>query len=144
MTTVVRPRAAVIGTTAGVLLTAAGWLGTSGQSTPSDQMVWVQLAVVGTGLVVMANARWLLAGRRAVNRYYRQVSTAVPLTLDALGSFSGVEYGAAVGERRLVAVPAMRWYHRPECELTAGKAVTADSRQTHETAGRRRCGVCRP
>jgi hypothetical protein len=44
----------------------------------------------------------------------------------------------------LVATSSMARYHRPSCPLATGKAVRAAGRATHEVAGRRPCGVCRP
>jgi hypothetical protein len=131
------------GNVIGVLTVMAGWYGASGSGRSPGQTNWITLAVAGAVLVAAANGLWVLAGRRAVAR---RIGAVVDETIPRLGSsvpMPSFEIGA--GDRPLpVATDSMRWYHRPDCPLTAGKRATPATAETHIAAGRAACGVCAP
>ncbi|HZQ79905.1 MAG TPA: hypothetical protein VFE55_21430 [Acidimicrobiia bacterium] len=126
----------------GVLTVLASWYGASGSGRSSAQTNWITLGVAGAVLVAAANGLWLLAGRRAV---VRRIGGVVDGTAPRLGSTEARGFAVDAGERLLpVATDSMRWYHRPDCPLTAGKRVTPSTVESHTGAGRAACGVCAP
>jgi hypothetical protein len=53
--------------------------------------------------------------------------------------------GTVLAGEVFLAGAGMERYHRPDCALAAGRTGwTTATRQEHEAAGRRACGVCRP
>jgi len=128
----------------GVVMIAAvaTWWAASGTVRSETQ---IMAAGVGVAAVVMsgvANARWLLVGRRAVAARRAATVTEGARLLEALP-----RRAARPGARSaavLVALSGGRRYHQPSCQLVVGKALIEASSTEHETAGRRACGMCCP
>jgi hypothetical protein len=118
----------------GILLLVAWW---GASSTPrfSSQIAWVNVGVVGLIVAGFGGAVWLLTGRRAVGE---RVARVIPG--ESLSPTFGTQ--ASNGGVRLVAGRRMTRYHRPDCQLVAGKNVGEASLADHRAAGRRPCGVC--
>jgi hypothetical protein len=130
-----------LGNVTGLAAIVAAYIGASHEAVVREQVPWVNLGLVGLVLASAANGGWLLAGRRACGRLrYRLLprETGAPWP----GAVSGQAPSGPTAT--LVASPAMTWYHRPDCQMVAGKNVSAAGRTEHEAAGRRPCGVCRP
>ncbi|HEV7861151.1 MAG TPA: hypothetical protein VGR20_00570 [Acidimicrobiia bacterium] len=122
---------------AGVILMAVAWFG-SGDGRPLDRQVpFIDLAMGGLLIGIFGGGVFLLTGLRAVGTRKAAVTAHTQRRVAA----------RAAGDPRLVAGAlvsgvAMTRYHRPDCPLVTGKAVTAATRVGHERAGRRPCGVC--
>ncbi len=121
----------------GLVLLAMAWVGASGRQETSDQIAWLNLGIVGVLVPAVAGRLWVLRSRRTVQ--YR-----VGMILDAADAVPLDVIGQPVRPHRLVTAAKMSRFHRPECLLVAGKALSDDSLAAHERAGRRPCEMCRP
>lgn len=129
----------------GFVLYAVAWYLAADQAASNAQMGWVNLGVVGLVLFGVANTMWLMRGHRAVRARTRaSVSDAHPVAVSpsrkTAPAFSAL--GADL-DGQLVAGEGAH-YHRAECPMAQGRAVTAMGRSAHEAGGRRPCGICRP
>ena len=93
---------------------------------------------------------WLLAGRRAVGLRARHalpvaddVEMAEVVDLRAKAPSVTVTSAHANGTTP-VAASGMRYFHRVDCPLARGKAVTPAPPAEHTKAGRTACAVCQP
>jgi hypothetical protein len=133
-------RAALVtlaGIVLGALLIAVGWFGASGTKTFAKQLLWVNLAVVGSALAATAQASWLLRGWRRVGALRREVLASYPRRpASALARAEGLsdDHGSHV------TVPGTRRYHRRTCLLVRGKEAT----RVRGSADLEPCDVCRP
>jgi hypothetical protein len=130
---------AVIATTTilGGGLLVVSWAGASGEVTLDDQLGWLALGVLGLFLVTLANARCILAGRRAVGRLRAPRSTRPS---PAARPAPGLEPRLV----RIVAPAPTTRFHRADCPLVAGKGTSPGPRSGFEEDGLVACGVCRP
>lgn len=126
---------------AGVAVLAVGWVGASGEFVWRDQVGWLVTACVGTAVVVLGGALWLLVGFREVRRGFRDLradqrrilglaSTPEP-AMDRVSAVSTNPDG-------LVTSAGMTRAHRPDCLLMRGKPATA----VPDPDRHARCGVC--
>lgn len=129
-----------IAVSVGALLLVLGWWGASGASEPSQQMLWINLGVIGILLSGVGVGYWLLTGQRAVGKRRRAVLAL--MGVDKPDPRALEEVVSSLDD--LVAAPAMTRYHRTSCPLAAGKAVRVASLAAHRSAGRRPCGICQP
>jgi hypothetical protein len=123
-------------------LVAAGWFGTSGEVEVRREVPWLNLGVTGVLLLSAGQTQWILAARKRVGeRRVRLLPDGRPATVavPAPARLSAVPALATV-----VATEAMTRYHRPDCQLVAGKPATSDRRETHEADGRTACTICQP
>lgn len=123
---------------AGALAIAVGWIGSSGTAALGSQYGWLSLAVAGLALTGAGNCLWLLGARRAI-RGRRRVLVATLAVQRAPATTAG-----PADEALLVSTNEMRRFHRPGCELAAGKDTRSAPLAVHVRAGRRPCGVCDP
>jgi hypothetical protein len=130
----------------GLVVAAVGWYGSSGTGRFERQAGWTNVAIAGTVVLAVANTVWLMAGRRAVaGRYRRIMSSVASLPLAAVTEhLRTLAPESPAREGALVAMPSMRWYHRPACLCATGKTVVPATRAAHEHAGRAPCWVCHP
>jgi len=124
----------------GLALMAVGWLRVSGGSSVDTQIAWLDVGVAGLLLSGLANALWLLRGRRSVVR----LRVALLPADFGVAPFDGAVEAVPFERRELVAAASMTRYHRPDCLLVVGKPAAAADRRTHETESRRPCPTCRP
>jgi len=122
------------------MLLCIAWFGSSGQTTASDQIQWLNLGVLGAFLPGMAAGQWVLRGHQAV----RHRAADHTLWLETALGPDRPRNATDAGQERFVSAPAMTRYHRPGCLAAAGKPCTLDARAAHERAGRRPCEMCRP
>jgi predicted GNAT superfamily acetyltransferase len=94
----------------------------------------VGLVLQGSGI-----ASWLLMGTRRVRR--RQARLLDPVVAAAQAGAAGHTRLLATD---LVSTPTMTRYHRPDCELVAGKDAAPAALREHLAADRQPCGVCSP
>lgn len=125
----------------GALLLVLGWWGASGASEPSQQTLWIDLAVIGILLSGVGIGGWLLTGQRAVGKRRRVIILAL---MGGDGPEPRIFDPMASSLDDLVAAPAMTRYHRTSCLLAAGKPVRVATLAAHRSAGRRPCGICQP
>ena len=125
----------VVVAVAGLLL-ALSWWGAAEEVRLARQFRWVAAGVVSIIVLGVVSATWILEGRRAVSRRRRRWMAEQRRRLAAAAPVTAAP--------ALVAGERMTRYHRPGCDLVAGKVLSAASRVEHERAGRRPCGVCRP
>ena len=119
---------------AAVVLGCVAWYQASGQTAPSQQVLWANLTALALCAAGTGNAIWLLFGRRAVGLRARSVISAAPLS-HAL-PFPAEDLDA------LVSVDRGSRLHRPTCPLVRGKSP-------HPAAGPSRdllrlCELCKP
>lgn len=128
-----------LGTWIGLTALVVAWFGASGSAELDVQYRWLNVGIAGTVVTGAANVVWLLNGLRAVRERRHRMIEAL------LGEEAPNEAPVprpATDDARLVAAPSMTRYHRADCLLVAGKAVTASSLRAHRAGGRRPCGVC--
>lgn len=123
----------------GGIAIVAAWFGAAGTPTPSQQGLWLQLAVAGFAVSAVGLSLWLLRGRRAVGE--RRVAL---ISLDPGGQ--PAEPAASRGRTRdespttpvgLVRAAGMTHLHHADCPLVSGKTVRPSSLGDGEP-----CGVC--
>lgn len=131
---------AVLAGVGGVAAMLVGWIQVSASSHVDEQVSWSAISLIGAVLVCTGAGLAATSGERVFLLHLHRLAAVV----DTGGSASATSAGTAgaVSGDQLVAAATMSRYHRPDCPLAAGKAVTADSRAAHERAGRRPCGVC--
>jgi hypothetical protein len=124
--------------TVAVGLVVVAWYGASGSTSPRSQLSWVCLGLLGVVICGAANATMIASGRRSLS----QRQQAALVTLDgALASWAP----PVVRDEHRVASPASHLYHRPGCQLIAGRdGVVAARPVEHADAGRQPCGWCEP
>ena len=135
--------AVVLGNLAGVAAVVAAYAGGSHEATADRQVGWINVGIAGLIIVAVANAGWLLAGRRACWRLrHALLPTEAGATWPAVGNVPSP--GQVLAGDIFVAAAAMTWYHAPGCRMVAGKDVAPASEAEHRAAGRRPCAVCLP
>lgn len=118
----------------GAVLWLLGWHWVSGRPAMHDQIVPLNLAIVGLVLAGAGQAAWFLTGRRAVRRLRDALlGTSVKPALHSL----------AHAHRDLVA-GGERFFHRLDCALLTGRHWSPQTRESQMAAGRVPCGVCTP
>jgi len=122
----------------GVALVITGWYVAAGRLLFHDQVPGANVAIAGIIVAGAGNGVWLLTGRRAVGMRRNAVGAAVE------ERYRSRPLRPAVVATTLVAAKGMTRYHRPDCVFVAERRVTANKRETHESRGRKPCGVCRP
>jgi hypothetical protein len=143
----------VITVSIGGVVVVASWYVCAGDTTFSQQIGPTDAALAGLLLAAVGNLVWLLHGRRALGERRRVLLPDVGeatepsrrRVLQEREDLPSVPVGAHNEEVVLVAGEHMERFHRPECPLASGRTGwAAMTRQDHESAGRRPCGVCRP
>jgi hypothetical protein len=138
--------------TIGFWTIVAAWVGASGSTKVSTETIWLGAAIVAAVVAGFGNGLWLLAAHRAV-RLRQRALTELALTMlppDPAGSRAVQEIEVPVAAvtfpsaSELVSAPRMTHFHRPDCQLVAGKPVTARPERQHRRAGRTPCRICRP
>src|SRR5258706_12078602 len=133
-----------IGNATGLLVILAAWTGAGHEVVTDRQIGWVDLGIAGLVIIAVANAGWLLAGRRACWRLRHSLLPA-ERGLPWPASPAVAAPGAATPTTpRFVASEAMTWFHAPDCRMAAGKNLPAASEAEHRAARRRPCAVCLP
>jgi hypothetical protein len=130
----------VVSNAVGLGLIGISWYQVAGQLTTRDQLAWLNVGILGVAIAGVANALWLLRGRRNVGLARVMVLPDVPPRAAA----SWNNRLAEDLENQPVASAAMTRYHRPSCPLVDGKTTTAASRRDHERAGKIPCELCEP
>ncbi|MGH9282517.1 MAG: hypothetical protein ACRD0S_06220 [Acidimicrobiales bacterium] len=125
---------------AGGALMFFAWYQATGTVEVDDQVSWSGVGLAGALVVCLAALMGVRLVRRAVRVRVHDVSAELERRL-AREAVPAEERPRGT-DAALVAAPNMRYYHRPDCALAAGKPVRPDSRAVHESAGLRRCQVC--
>ena len=139
----------VITTGLGGIVIAVAWYVAAGEATFAQQVGPIDAALAGLLLSGIGNLAWLLHGRRALGERRRlllpDVTGAGAQPQPALLGPLAVSSTAATMDEVFLAGEGMERFHRPGCSLAAGRTGwRTATRQEHEAAGRRPCGVCRP
>lgn len=124
----------------GLITAAFGWFLVSGRATYDEQMDVIGIAMFGVTLSAVANAVWILQGRRAVGERTRVLLAERAAYFPDLG-VPGAPVEVA-SHRSFVAGSDSRFFHAVDCELARGRGWMPGERQAHERAGRIPCGVC--
>jgi hypothetical protein len=114
-------------------LCVAGWWLASGHSRFNDQIVGINIGVVGLIVACSGHVGLFMRGRRLIG-----VRTRYLLAVDEDDEDDRTSDGS------LVAGPGLRHYHLASCQLAEGRDWPAHSRDALEADGLRPCGVCRP
>jgi hypothetical protein len=120
----------------GVVLVVTGWWVVSGSGQASDQVSWMNLAILGLVIALAADV-WFLSQCRRVVRLARVTTFASPPRTARRSS-------SELAPDRLVSAIGMTWFHRPDCDLVMAKAVEAATRDEWARLGVSECQVCRP
>lgn len=112
------------------------WYGASGEGRLSQQMSWLNLAVVGILVGGAGNLTWMARGRRSVGERRRALLGAWERT--GSGAASPTSAPGAKADSRLVRVAGMRFAHTADCPLVTGKKVVT----VRADDAAPRCGVC--
>jgi hypothetical protein len=120
----------------GAVAVLVAWAVISGRPGASQQLGFVCLGLGGVIVAFLGQASWLLHGRRAVGSRARYLLGEAP--------DNGAAVFPASSADALVAGDGLRWYHRGDCPVAAGQRFATVSRDKHEAAGRRPCGICQP
>lgn len=133
-----RVAALAVRTAVGVLLVGAGWWGARDEVALDRQAPWIAVAVAGAIVAAASGALWLLSFRRSV-------VVRVLAVVEAVDGLAEPET-AAVSSAARVAVPgpAATLFHRPDCELVAGRPVDRADRPRWLAEGRLACEACDP
>jgi hypothetical protein len=126
----------------GAVLLLVSWWGASGTTRLGSQVAWVNVGVAGLIVSGTGIALWLLHGHRAVGERQRLLLADLETAPPPDTAPASVPVGE--GDAAVVAGSRMTRYHRTDCPLVAGKSVRRASRDVHERAGRRPCGMCTP
>ena len=118
------------------------WWMVAGTAETATQQRWIDVGVVALLLATVGDVVYLLAGRRSVRT--RQRSLALRITRLADAGLLADGDAAESGTGAVVTAPRMSRYHRGDCLLVRGKAVSRGTVAENERAGRRPCGVCTP
>jgi hypothetical protein len=130
-------RRSALGSVLGLVFIAAATAGAAGRDAFDQQIAWLNLAVVGSGLAAIAQASVLLHGRRALGVARQDAVASVATTFGEPTIDSPRDRGPA---GTLVQINGALRVHRPDCLLVRGKAVQPIA----PTQGARRCEVCCP
>jgi len=123
----------------GASLIVVSWLGTSGTSRFATQITWLDFGVLGAITGHLGVMVWLLSGRRSLARRRSGLfPSSVPDGTPTAATDHRVEPDVVT---RRVFVPGMAHYHRPGCQLVAGKTVTEAGSGTQANA-LVSCGMC--
>jgi hypothetical protein len=114
-------------------LCVAGWWLASGHSRFNDQIVGINLGVVGLIVACSGHIGLFLRGRRLIGLRSRYLLVTEEADEDP-PAFDGA----------LVAGSGLRHYHLASCQLAEGRGWPVHSRAALEADGLRPCGVCRP
>jgi hypothetical protein len=146
-----------IGNAAGLLVILAAWTGAGHEVVADHQIGWVDLGIAGLVIITVANAGWLLAGRRACWRLRHSLLPAergLPWPTSPTAAAGGAARhaapvdaparGAPHPQAPFVASGAMTWFHAPDCRMAAGKDLFTAGEAEHRAAGRRPCAICLP
>lgn len=149
----VRPYAGWIFIGAGALLILLGYLGVSREAVVGKQLPYLVSGGIGGVLLAVIGAYFLGTeelrkdGGR-LDRLERQVAelhAALLTRPDAPVAEEPVPNGSRNRPvRRVVAVEGAETFHRPDCRLAQGKAVTELAPSRARSQGLRPCPVCEP
>ncbi len=110
-----------------------GWWQVAHGVAMDEQIVPLNVAVIGLILVGAGQAWFFLRGRRTIRSrrsallaVYRSRPVARPERAVAVDGFVG----------------GPRFFHRPDCAMTSGRSWVLAARAEQEQAGRTPCGVC--
>jgi hypothetical protein len=130
---------------AGGILLVVGWYNVSGETDIGRQMPYVVSATVPgaalivAGAVIFATERW----RDAAERNEQKIDALYALLTEP-GAAEPPPPPAPVEDRVVVAVAGGTRFHRPECALAEGKAVTTVTEAEIGERGLDPCPVCDP
>lgn len=137
------------------------WFGAAGTTDLAHQLLWITLGIAAVAVGGVGQAMFVLEALRVL----RARRLAVMDDVSALAARREARMGVLAGSARSagsaataatvvlplveddewvrVAAPTMHHYHRPGCQLAAGKPTFLRGRpEDHAAAGRTACGVC--
>lgn len=125
----------------GAVVCAVAWAVVAERTVLADQVGWVSIGVAGLAATFAGEAAWLLRGRRALLVYRYQLLGIAPSSRKAPEMLGGWQLDVPT---ELLAGVGLTRYHRADCPIAAGTDWSAESRDAHESASRRPCGICQP
>jgi hypothetical protein len=133
------------GMVVGLGMLLVGVLGARGDDRLTDQLVWINLAMVGTAVAAVAQGSVLLGGRRALGAARRSAVSAADRRFAGITS----ERPSPLADRpapsgAVVTVDGGTRLHRSDCLFVRGKPVHAADLDADLDADLPRCEVCRP
>lgn len=126
----------------GSLIWAVGWFRVAARASLEAQVAPMNVAVAGIVVVGIGQALWFMKGRRRVGDRRRVLLSLAPEWLERSPS-RPTSAASAVSESDWY-VGNERFFHTPECPMTANRGWHALSRAQHVDAHRLPCGVCSP
>lgn len=136
--------AALVLVALGLIGLVVGWVGISDSADMEEQARWLALSIGSLIVAGFGMVAWLLAGLVAVGTLRRTVLRDVAARAPA--NWAALSFAAPPSEAlgRFGIATGMRRYHRPECDLLAGKTVRWLDAQALEFAVTEPCGMCSP
>ncbi len=137
------------------IVIGVAWYVCAGDVSLNQQIGPMDAAVAGLVVSGFGNATWLLRGRRAIGERRRALLPDPVAQVQRARMNRGQSPAPVVGGlssatrvfevETFLAGPDMERYHRATCALAAGRVGwTTMTRQEHDAAGRKPCGVCQP
>lgn len=121
-----------------------GWIGISDTVDLNGQTRWLGFGIGALMLGGLGMLTWLLTGLQAVAVLRREVLAETERRYPAIGIGPDLAHASRDARAGFGTVAGMRRYHRPECQMLAGKDITYASIDAHLAAGLGPCGVCEP
>jgi hypothetical protein len=129
----------------GLLAMICAYAGAANTVDFRNQIIWVAIAVGGTVFTGAAGVGWLLGGFASVS-YERRVLQArarLQYGLDSLGE-PALPADGRTGADVIVTARGMRCFHRPDCDVVAGKSPVAVTRAQAGSRKLEACRMCQP
>jgi hypothetical protein len=122
------------------------WYGAAHTTHVNRQFVWLVGGSAGAAIGIAAVVAWETAGLARVRYLKLEVGASIRAghaRSTTTGTHQAARTGAdAADPASWVSAPGMRLYHRPGCQLAAGKPVRPVSRAAIDRSGLAPCGVC--
>jgi hypothetical protein len=126
-----------------LVVVVTAWWAAAGTVRTTTQIACIAAGIAAVILAGGANCVWLLVGRRAVALRRRTVRAKSALVAELLTAQDDVAPADPLRATDLLYLPGSRRYHRPGCELLAGKSGVKRAGAADRTS-RLPCGVCAP
>jgi hypothetical protein len=133
--TAAQARAALLADIAAGAVIVAAAIGSRQADHLSSQVLWLNLAVFGLGILCVSHGGLILGARRAIGH---RITVVVPSSLGP----AKAEDQARVASNEWIWVPGTRRAHQSGCLLVAGKETLVVGAEQIRAEGLQRCEAC--
>jgi hypothetical protein len=131
----VQARAALIADAAAGAVIVAAALGSGQADELSSQVLWLNLALFGLGIMCVSHGGLILGARRAIGH---RITVVVPASLVP----AEAESRARAASNEWIWIPGTRRAHQNDCVLVAGKETVVVGAKQIRAEGLQRCEAC--